>query len=416
VGDARAVSVALCLVLLGSCLAAAPTRAAQRAKVTVFLLPAKGYQAEVVARVSQALTKELGRNPSLAMKDSDQLLVEYAGEIPLARVDEARAALRDGIDLLKAGKAAEAATRLEEAVSGYEEVLAFVKKEKLARSMQALGVAQAAARQTRKAVATFVRLLTWRSTMPYDVDTFGPEHLPLFEQAKAAAKNLGRGSVELVTDPPGARAYLDGKYCGVTPQAVFGQRAGDHYATYKLEAHVKSAQKVTVSTIKQNMYSMQMKQSEKYLLLQQSIEKVRRTLGQPQASADMLSMRTYLYLDQVVFATMGHAGAGKISIQAYLYDLRSKLRLSWVTQAVDLSTLAEVAEVARHLCLNVRYDGALVAPPEPPPPPPPKRTRFYATWWFWTAVAAGGAAVALSIVLWPKGETCAPERCVSYPN
>lgn len=398
-------------VLLGSlllaALAPAAAEAAPRARVTVFLLPAAGFNAKLVSRVHSALTKALSKNEQIDIKDSDKLLVEFAGEIPRDRIEQARTALKEGEDLLRDGKAGDAVERLTQAVAAYEEVLAFVKKEQLARSMLQLGVAHAASRQPKRAIATFQTLLTWRPRLAYDGD---PAYLSLFEKARATVAKTKRGSVELVTDPPGAWAYVDGKKEGETPVVVFGLPVGDHYATYRRQGFIKAAQKVTVSPTEQQRFTLKLRQSEKFLILKQSIERSRAALGQSQASDDMVSLRSVLFVDQVVYAAMGYVSPTQVSLQTYLYDLRSKQRLNYVVKTVDLQGLGPaVAELAQSLYLNVRLDGALDAPPEAPPPPPPKRRRFYATWWFWSAIAVGVAAI--SVGSWQLAEHLKVDRC-----
>jgi hypothetical protein len=385
------------------------TGAAQvkKARVAVFLLPAPGYTPQVVARVSNALQTALSTDPRLEVKDSDKLLVEFSGEIPNERINQAKTTYKDGIEKLRGGKPAEAVPLLEQSVAAYEEVLGFVRKDLLARSWLALGAAQASSpRHARKAYGTFVELLTWRPLLAYDTTLFDAAHLPLFEKARAAVKKLKRGSIELTTDPPGARAYVDGRFMGITPTVVFGLRVGTHYATYKAAGFIKAAQKVIVSGNEERRYALPLARSKDFLLLQQSIDGAKRVLGQPTANAQMAQLKTFLYLDQVIFATMGHASPGRISVQAFLYDLRSKVRLNFVTQTLDLRALQDMSTLARNLYLNIRTDGTLEAPPDAPPPPPPKRRRFYATWWFWSAIVVGGTAIGLAAGLWPSSHEC----------
>jgi hypothetical protein len=410
-------SLVLWALVLG--LVAGPASAEKKTRVTVFLLPAPGFTPQVVARVTAALNRALAANPRLDVKDSDKLLVEYAGEIPNEAITEANTALAEGIEMLGRKQASEALARLEKAVSVYEEVLPYIKKETLARAMMALAVAQADSRQPRKALVTFTQLLVWRPRITYDTGSFNPAHLALFEKVRTATQKLKKGSIELVTTPSGARAYIDGRYVGVTPTIAFGFTVGQHYATYKRTEYIKASQRVQVSPTTQNTYTLALKRSEKFLLLKQSIDSARKVLGQASATSDMVSLSTFLYIDQAVFASMGYVAPGKVSLQAYLYDLRSKLRLNTASATVNTRNLAaEIAPVARTLYFNVRYDGSLEAPPEPPPPPPPKRSRFYATWWFWTAIGVSVAAIVLPVVLTRRSPACPVENayCVGYSN
>jgi hypothetical protein len=260
----------------------------------------------------------------------------------------------------------------------------------------ALGVAQAAAGMKQKALTTFVDLLTWRPSLHYDVGQFNVTYLPLFEKAQGIVKKKKRGSLELTSSPAGANAFIDGRFMGLTPTVVFGMTVGRHYATYKKTGYIKAAQKVIVSPQEQKQYSIELEQSSKYLLLQQSISRAQASLGQKKAPEAMMDLRSFLFIDQVIFAKLTPIDAKVIEIRLFLYDLRSQLLLNHLTYRLQASKLEEAQVLAEKLYHNVRTDGMLVAPsppPRPPPPPPaPSPTPFYKTWWFWTALGAGVAA------------------------
>ncbi|MCC6746412.1 MAG: PEGA domain-containing protein [Deltaproteobacteria bacterium] len=396
-------------------------RSASRTRVTVFIIPAKGASPKTVARASNALLTGLRRNPRLDVKDSDKLLAEFAGEEPTAQIRQAEELKERGLELLRGGKPGPALAKLQEAAQGFEKVLASTKKQSLAETQVAIGVALAEAGRASQAQAAFLRLLAWRPTHRFDADAFGPQHLPLFERAVALSKRLRRGSVELVTTPPGAKAYVDGRYVGVTPALAFGLTVGEHYATFKMPSYGKAAVKVTVHPQRQESYSVELRQSEKYLLLKQTLDRATAGLGQPRASAAMVDLRSVLFVDQVVFATISPAATEQIGVQAYLYDLRSQLRLNATGLVLPEPRLKELERLAQLLYVNVPYDGAIATPPDPPPPPPQRRRRFYATWWFWTAVGAGAAAAIVTLAAWPSDKSCQGNagdgnRCVRIPN
>jgi len=406
----------LAAVLLFAAPASRANTASTKVKVTVFLVPAKGFKTHTLVRVSRAMAKTLRRNPNLDMEDSDKLLVQFSGEAPTADIAEAKRLYNQGVTQLQAGDTAGALQSLETSCAAYERVLAFVKKKKVASALLALAVAQAESGMRREALANLKKLLTWRPLMRYDTKRLRAKHIPLFERARTYVKQLKRGSVELKTDPPGAKAYVDGRFMGVTPTVVYGLRVGEHYATFKKPGYVKAAQKIMVSPTAQKQYSQDLRRSEKFLLLKQSLAAAREGLGRARANSGMTDLRSFLYIDQVIFLTVGYGGPGKLSLQAYLYDLRSKLRLNTTTVTVDTQTLAGLETLGKNLYLNTRYDGALEAPPEAPPPPPEKRTPLYAAWWFWAAVGAGVAtAIVLPITLWPESDTCGGP-CITVQN
>jgi tetratricopeptide (TPR) repeat protein len=387
----------------------------QKTRVTVFLVPAKGYDAQTIANVSRKLITSLRKNINLDVEDSDKLLVQFSGEAPRTTIREADPLVSRGTKALEFGRPAEAEALFERAVTTYESIPAFIKKRALARAHLALGIAQAESGKHELARSTFIKLLTWRPLIKYDSQTFSATHAPLFASAKKRVKRLKRGSVELVTDPSGAKAYLNGRFMGVTPTVVFGLTVGDHYATFKKAGYVKAASRISISPTMQKQYSLTLKRSEKFLLLKQSLDNAIKGLGQPKANSAMQDLRSFLFIDQAVFTMVGYAGPGKLRIRAFLFDLRSSLRLNHVSRVVEQRSLHGLEELARLLYLNVKYDGTMEAPPEAPPPPPPKRSPLYATWWLWTAIGAGlVTAIVVPYAVWPESDTIGKGQVLGF--
>ncbi len=405
--------LAAALVLTSGIAGAKPNKA----RMTVFILPDKTVSQQDTARISHAFIRALRDNENLVVKDPDKLLVEFAGEVPSAAIADAKDELERGLKLLKARRAEEAASALQQAISGLEPTLAFIKKSTLARAAMALGVAQARQGKKSAAARTFRALLTWRPRLNYDTKRFPNRYLPIWISAQDAVKKRPKGSVELTSTPPGAKAYVDGRFVGVTPTTAFGLRAGKHYATYKMAGYVKAAQVVKVNSRAQARYKKELKRSDKFLLLKQTLNTLKKELGQAEASAAMVDLRSFLFIDQVVFARVLPAETGAVAVKAYLYDLRSRMRLNQASRTMAVAQLGNLKDLSRSIYTNVRYDGTLEAPEEPEPPPPPKRTPFYATWWFWTAVGVVVAGAVTAGVLWPDSRSCAENfRCVTLSN
>src|SRR5437867_4509256 len=94
-----------------------------------------------------------------------------------------------------------------------------------------LGAALALPRGTRR------RLAVWRGSYVVDVDK-SPAMLPGWEEQHKEAEKGARGSLEVISEPDGAMAFVDGKYLGVTPTTAEALPVGDHYVTLKLEGYV----------------------------------------------------------------------------------------------------------------------------------------------------------------------------------
>lgn len=388
-----------------------------KTQVSLFLFkPAS--QGELSAAISNELLKALRGNKRLLVKDSDKLLVEFAGEVPAEEIEIAKELQSQAKELNAKGEAKAAIVPLKQSIAKMENLMAFLKKRKLAAAYMALAVTEANAGMTKDAQQTFASLLKWRPTLRYDSKVYPAKYLPLFEAARKKLSKMKRGSVELVTEPPGAKAYVDGKFVGVTPTTAYGLLAGAHYATYKMAGYVKAAAKIEVSDREQSSQSQTLKRSQKHLLLQQSLAAARTSLQDKEANSGILDLRSILFIDQALFATLTQEPGDTIKVEAYLFDLRSKLRLSQASATVSKGNLRPLQDLARTLYLNVRYDGAVDTPPDPPPPPKIKKTPIYAKWWFWTAIGVGVAgAVALPVLFWPEDTTCANGRvCVQLHN
>jgi hypothetical protein len=223
-----------------------------------------------------------------------------------------------------------------------------------------------------------------------------PDLMRLYEEVRKDVAKLARGSIEILSEPDGAQAYVDGRFVGVTPTAVEGLTIGRHFLTCKKEGYAKGVQKVVVSAHRQQSVTARLRRSEKYLLLAQSIERSGQAFGREVASDAMIELRSFLFIDQVVFVRLSQHGSDA-AIDAAVYDLRSQRRLSQVKRSLRPEQAESAGEeVARTLFLNVAYDGSLPAPPPERPPPSAHQRPLTAQWWFWTAI---GVATAAAIVI-----------------
>ncbi|MBW2733028.1 MAG: PEGA domain-containing protein [Deltaproteobacteria bacterium] len=352
-------------------------------KVTAFVLASEGVPSKLRERILRRFAKALGKNTHLDVKDSDKLLAEFSGDIPAVKVQQLDTDHKAAVKLLMTGTAAEARTQLERVITGYESLLPFIRKRRMAHAQVALGVAMATLGKRREALATFSKLFVWRPRATYP-PLFDTKIFPLFQRAQSKAKKLRRGSIELTTEPPGARAYVDGRFVGATPTVAFGLGVGRHYATFKKAGFVKGGLVVNVDPRRQQAFTAKLRQSEKFLVIQQSLADAERNLGQEEATPAMTDLRVVLFLDQVIFAKLQQTPEG-LHVDAHLYDLRSKLRLNQARMTFDTKTLKPIDELARLVYVNVPYDGSVHAPPDAPPPTVVRRGRFsllaLRRWW-----------------------------------
>jgi hypothetical protein len=390
-----------------------------RVAIAFFLIEDQPLPPGPRAVLWRSLESSLKKNPRVDVKDKDLLLADFGGEVPEAAVQKARGLFAEGATALEQGNPAAAVPKLVGAEAAFAPVLAFVKKNELADAQFLLGVAYALSGDKKKARATFVRLQIWRNGYQWDVEKYA-QVLPIWQAAHDDLAKIGRGSIEVVTEPDGAMAFVDGKYIGVTPTSADALPVGEHYVTLKLEGYQRRVVKAKVDPHYQEVVTEALPRSEKYLLVEQALARAKTALGRPEADVSMVDLRTFLFLDMAVFVHVAPGAAeGTLVLDAYLYDLRSKRLLSQVkgaevAQGGDALAMDEATgPLVQSLFTSVSYEGkAPAVVSKRKKVEPPRKTPVYKKAWFWVAVGAGVALVATPIIfkdqLFPEGEKGCP--------
>jgi tetratricopeptide (TPR) repeat protein len=386
---------------------------AGRVSVGVFLLPEDKLPSSGLATITRGIEKALKSNKKIAQKETDLLLAEFSGEVPLEALGEARAAAEAGKELLARGQAEAATKKLAAAEGTLEQVLAFARKSELADVQFLLGVAYLQMGDKLAAEDEFARLQTWRPTYVVDVEKY-PKVLPLWEHVRGQIESAGRGSIEIKSDPAGAMAFADGRYLGVTPTHADALSVGEHYITLKKEGYQRRLVKIAVDAKVEQQVKEKLPRSEKYLLLSQSLDGAKKGLGDKKGNQSMQDLRTFLFIDQAVFvrAQKGKAGKkGGIVLDAWLYDLRSKRRLSQVkgttVPADEDGAQTALDELGAALYAGVRYDGKTdeddrLVRKARGEDDGRSRGGITSKWWFWTIIGVT-AGVAVPVVLYEAG-------------
>jgi len=153
--------------------------------------------------------------------------------------------------------------------------------------------------------------------------------------------------------------------------------------------------------------SITMERSTKYLLVEQALAGVEKSLGQSTLDPSADNLKEVLFIDHAVFVRAAPAGAGQLKVDSFLYDLRTRRRLTHVVKTVPAAHAEkELATLASSLYLNVSYEAELVESKDAPPPKPYVRPPFYKTWWFWTAAGVAVTGVVLGATLAPRPKDC----------
>lgn len=378
-------------------------------KATAIAMPHPGVSEDTMAGIMRAVEGGMKKNPRLAMLDLDARLADFAQEIPQGQIEAARQAFKSGTQALAESKISRAVQKLEDAVNELAKVLPYIKKQELADAMNTLAVARIEGGDRAAGKREFVRLLTWRQDHVYDAARFPPQYFTLFTEAQHDVEKAKLGSLRIASEPDGAQAYVDGKYYGITPCTAEQLPVGTHFVTVKKDGYRKAVAPAEVSTKKERRVDFSLARSEKYLLVGQTITNVNKTLGIEVADPSMDNLREILFIDHAVFVRAASSGASDITVNTYLYDLRTRRLLAHVERVISRAKIeAELPSIIPSLYANVSYEGELALPQETALPQQQARKPLVKSWWFWTSlvVVAGGIAGAAAAIALTQPASC----------
>ncbi len=384
----------------------------QRVQVTVFPLSHPGVPESTAVPILRSLSETLRHNARLDMKDLDTRLSDFAGDVPGDQIDLARGAYQKGREAMQRLELDAAIPQLQDAVDQLIEVLPYIKKQELADAMLALAVAQLEKGSRRACNAALIRLLTWRNDYQFDAEQFPPDIKEPLEEARRAVSKLAHGQAHITSEPDGAQVFVDGTYQGVTPLDAGDLLVGEHFLTFKKIGYRKGLRVVTVGSRTPANAMARLVRSEKFLLVQQALERVEKEMGGPRLDPVVDNLKETMYLDHGVFLRLV---PGRVIL--FLYDLRSRRLLKEITATLSPTDDMDLklGQLGETLYGGVDYEGAPMLADEPLPPPPVVRTPLYKKWWFLTAagaiLAGSAAAVGIGVALTrtpncPDGHVC----------
>jgi len=379
-------------------------------RVTTFLLAHPGVDEPTAVLVMRAIEDGLKRNPRLEMKDLDTRLADFAQEVPQDQIDEGRLLLSEGQKAYTGLELGTARKKLAQSVDALSKVLPYIKKAELADAMMALAAAELEDGDKKSATSTLLRLLTWRLDYKLDTNKYPPQLIQPVEEARKTVEKSKRGSLEIRTTPAAAQAYVDGRYVGVTPTFAEGLPVGEHWVTLKKEGWRKAVTAAQVSAKQQVLVNLPLERSGKYLLVEQALAAMQKEVGKPTLSPAADNLKEVLFVDHAVFVRANGAAGNTVEVDAYLYDLRTRRRLTRIQRTVPVADAEkQLSSLAQTLYLNVSYEAEVETPRDLPPPKPVGRRPVYKTWWFWTV----GGAVVVGAILAGTLAPPPPKSCAS---
>lgn len=397
--------------------AAVKEKKALRLRVTILPLLEKNFPESTAVALQRELSEGLRHNSRLDMKDLDVRLAEFAQEVPFEQVELARTTYQNGQESLRNLNLDQAAAQLADAVDQLVAVLPYIKKQELADAMLALAAVQQQKGNLKGMQATLRRLLIWRTNYELDTSVFPQQIAEPLQEARTEVGQLPQGGIKVLCEPSGSQVFVDGDFAGVAPTNLNNLSVGEHYVTFKKLGYKRGLRIATVTAGPPIQVLGKLPRAEKYLLVEQAIERVGPKIGQNTLDRVVDNLRETLFLDHAVFLRLQKAGTQSstsedVMLSAYLYDLRSRTLLKQKTQKVHIEggvpPDGAMQQLAEKLYEGIDYDNDLRAPEDAPIPVAAPQKPLYKKWWFWTAlgvIAAGGAS-ALAVGLLSRSPTC----------
>ncbi|MCC7537751.1 MAG: PEGA domain-containing protein [Deltaproteobacteria bacterium] len=386
---------------------------AQRGQVTTTaILFADGDATDDdVARVTRALRRSVAKVRRVRFADlADALEV---GEQAPDEVEAAREA-RDAVaEMLRSGDGDGAAARARELIEVFEANLVHVPRTELADVYMLAAVAECVARRVRACRDGFRRVVTFRESLQYDIDRYPVDYLTEFDAVRERVVAGARGLLEVSTIPTGGEVFVDGRAYGAAPTVVDGLLAGDHYLTVKLAGYARDVRRVTVEPEGQASVEVELTRSNRALLIEQDLPRIRREAGGSRTGRYTLRLASTLFVNQAVLGIVRREGS-RLEIALYLYDLRTRFLLRRLRRSVRAPPGRDPRGIDR-LGAEV-YEGVdlrgHVAAPEDRPPEQSGPTPLYGRWWFWTAIGVVVTAGVVTAVVIGGQEQSVPDGFV----
>lgn len=363
-------------------------------KVAIFMIAQGGAETADETTVAAGLRRGLRQIDRLDDEHPADLVTDHRQrEEVYAAVTEEPDAIAQ---LVADGQARQAEQRATAALELFEANLIDVKRSMLADVYSLLAVSQCLQRGRRDDCrATFRRVVTFREHFYYDTERYPQRFEELFNEVQTALVDgqYNRGAVQILTEPPGAEVFVDGRSFGAAPATAEGLLFGDHYVTVKAIGFEKQILRVTVEDSYEATADVELQTSTAALQITQLADKILEEVGEPLAGESLRQLNTLLRVRQAVAGTVTPTADGRLAVHLYLYDLRTRHLLSELegTVARGREGVDEAEAMAAELYDGVDLSGLVEAPDQGPDIE--DNDSIFVKWWFWTAVAVviGGA-------------------------
>lgn len=214
--DGHKISALVCLAAMLT--TARPALADDIPLTTMFDLSAEDTAArEIAYEVGRALRL----SKTIKFRDLDESLNIGGEDSQISALKSGDGFLKAGVAKIQKGQFGEAAEDLESSVSSYLEAFAQLPKDSpLPKAMAKLGVAQQMANDEKGAKLSYSRSVQVDPQLEQDFSEYPAKVQALYDKARKEVLARSKIDYDVITVPPNAKIYVNGKYQGLSPHAV----------------------------------------------------------------------------------------------------------------------------------------------------------------------------------------------------
>lgn len=370
-----------------------------------------------LSRVVEAVRGALKANSRLRYVPLQALLEQPRGSFK--RIDQAIDLVERAQEHLTNLESAKAIERLEKAVELFEySFLGLIRikprTKPLADALRLLATAYFQDGQAKKAQETLQRLLVLEPKTAFDPKLFPQAMAQLVDDERLMFDEFGSSTVEITTEPPGARVYLNARRVGRSPMEAQGVRRGFHYLTARLPGYRTTTMGLEVDPPKLAKITIKLRRFKRDPV--PDMARAFLEMGQPRPGPGLTALAARLNVDMIVIGKASpDQDLGLISLHLYDFRLKTLLKGPVSTKVSQDFPKDKVDEALRMLFADVPLDGK--RPEQAPVVEKPARRSFPETWasfrrskgfWPTVGVVAGvvvtGVVVGLAVGLQPRGD------------
>ncbi len=384
--DGHKISALVCLAAMLT--TARPALADDIPLTTMFDLSAEDTAArEIAYEVGRALRL----SKTIKFRDLDESLNIGGEDSQISALKSGDGFMKAGIAKIQKGQFGEAAEDLESSVSSYMEAFAQLPKDSpLPKAMAKLGVAQQMANDEKGAKLSYSRSVQVDPQLEQDFSEYPAKVQALYDKARKEVLARTKIDYDVITVPPNAKIYVNGKYQGLSPASVLSL-AGEQFISISKHGYARKSKIFTANRSGDGVT--------------EELSNARR-----RAAYDTVRERLTEIFDGAVEANDLTEAEGLVACP-YAVALRvtgTRDKLNVELALANLAGRQVVTRISKELswmradkkAIDKMVEELLKSPDVPLDKGQETQTRsVFKTWWFWAIVVgvAGGSAAAYAV-------------------